>query len=321
MSTDNLDLETLCNDGERLIPFITHDDDEVIRHFSSHLFFKKIIEKDSIYFSNKTNFRVLDLGFGTGYASCIYANIDSVNKVTAIDVSENLLEWAKENYYNKKIEYKIKDAKIFLNSDKKYDYIITRHVLEHIEGGLSFIEENNYNNRLMINVPYKEPKGNPHHVITGITEKHFPKYSNIEFFYEYIGGKTYINRPDGVFINSIICIASKGDLPKVSEYFNFPVKATTVLEAYESISDSNFNLANNIVKKQIERGLNYPIKQNNIEKIVSRASILEKDNIALRKNVELLQKKIESIYNSKKWRYATKAAGVIRGFIGNEKNK
>ncbi|QQS18932.1 class I SAM-dependent methyltransferase [Candidatus Saccharibacteria bacterium] len=240
MGQENIDVDSIFNDGERLVPFLSHDDCELVRHFSSHHFFKQIIKKD-VASLNLKDISILDLGFGTGYASFTYANIEQTNIVKSIDVSEESLEWAKRNYYSKKIDYEICDAIKFLKKKEDYSYIVTRHVLEHIKNGLAIVKEDKFTNRLCINVPYNEAPGNIYHLLTGITEKDFPKYKNVEFFYEDLEGITYDKIPKSIHINSIICIASKDNMPKVSDYFTFPLRAVTVEEVFDELRDNNFN--------------------------------------------------------------------------------
>ena len=61
--------QILYNDGERLLPGITHSLEEVIRHQSSYEFFKRVIEedmrRDSRYGTGQVS--IVDLGFGVGH--------------------------------------------------------------------------------------------------------------------------------------------------------------------------------------------------------------------------------------------------------------
>jgi len=323
-------ISSILNDGERLIPFISHDDAETVRHLSSHFFFRDIINKDA-NITNNTSQSVLDLGFGTGYASFIYANLDTVGKVKSIDVSDELLEWAIENYFNKKIDYEIRDAVKYLKNLKQpYNYVVTRHVLEHIKDGLNIISENNFSDRLLINVPYNEKKGNPHHIITGITEKNFPKFNNVEFFYEDLDGNTYNRIPKGIFINSIICIASKPGLPKVSSYFKFPIKSARITEIYQILAKNNYNFIDNILRVQLSRGLNYKSHIVELDELKVKYSTLITENHKLKNEFDNLKSKykliessllmakvqIDEITSSKRWKYSSKIIDMIRKLQG-----
>ena len=94
MRSKDFNFDLICNDGERLIPFLSHDTSEAARHMSSHNFFRNIIKKD-IQLAKLSKVDILDLGFGTGYGSYMYSKINEVDKIIAIDVSDELLEWAK----------------------------------------------------------------------------------------------------------------------------------------------------------------------------------------------------------------------------------
>ena len=301
--------EDICNEGERLIPFLSHDDSETIRHLSSHSFFKKIITKDAEQLNLK-NISLLDLGFGTGYASFMYANIDQVASVKSIDVSEDLLSWAKDNYYNKKISYEICDAKEFLQKSKPFEYILTRHVLEHIEDGLNVIQADNFTKRLCINVPYNEKKGNPYHILTGITEKDFPNYESLEFFYEDLKGNTYSRNPKNIFINSIICIASKKGMTKVGDNFVFPMKAPTVGQMFSELSHNNFNFVENILSIQRNKIKSMQEKVNAYDSIEIERSKLLNEVTALHREYNNTRNELADIYNSKRWKYSSKIAEV-----------
>jgi hypothetical protein len=327
MDKKDIVLEDLSNNGERLIPFISHNDEETIRHLASHLFFKKIIinDIDNIY---TDKLEILDLGFGAGYASFVYASIDEVKSVKAIDVEDDLLKWAKINYYNKKIDYEITDAKAYLEKSKAFSYICTRHVLEHIDNGLNFIKEKDFTHRLCINVPYNEKPGNPYHVLTSITKKDFPKYKNVEFFYEDLDGNTYDKIPKNVFINSIICIASKDGLPRVGDYFKFPIKAPSIKDIYQLLSKNNYNFVENMLLAQSEKARQaelYKTLKNDHEELLGLYKTLKNDHEeSMRKTVELskkyndIKKTLDNIYSSKKWKYATKMGEVKNKLMNNE---
>lgn len=299
------DVDSIFNDGERLVPFLSHNHDELIRHFSSHSFFKKIILKD-IANLNLKDISVLDLGFGTGYASFAYANIDQVEIVKSIDVTRDSLEWAKDNYSSKKIEYEICDAVKFLKNKETYSYVVTRHVLEHIEDGLNILTEEKFINRLCINVPYNEAKGNIYHLLTGITEKDFPMYKNREFFYEDLKGVTYSKIPKGIRINSVICIASKGNMPKVGSYFKFPLRAITVEEVFNELSHNNFKFVKNMLDVQMRRALKLNIVESENKTLrdsMQKAEVLERE-------VGGLRRQLDAIYRSKRWKLVTKMANA-----------
>jgi hypothetical protein len=224
---NNSILNVIYNEGERLIPFVTHNEDEVIRHFSSYNFFAQIIHQD-IQEKGINEVNILDIGFGCGYGCFILSKIQGVKQVTGIDVSYACKSYAQEKYGARNVEFVIADAGEYLKQNHSFNYITSRGVLEHIPNGLSLTNKSNYHQRLIIDVPYNEKPGNEHHVLLGIKEDAFQEYENYELFYEGLDGTIYDahNKPDDA--NMILCVASRQGLPPVSKMFDFPIKPVTI---------------------------------------------------------------------------------------------
>lgn len=297
------------NEGERMMPIPSYGDDELVRHYSSHKFFRHIINQDVKKYKLK-DLSMLDLGFGTGYASFLYSKIDAVSNIHAIDVTDDGLGWAIENFNSKKIKYELVDAVACLSRKKTYDYIITRHVLEHIEDGLNIVKENKYAKRLCVNVPYNEGKGNPFHILTGIVENSFPEYKNVEFFYEDLEGNTYDKKPKGIYINSIVFIASKDDVPPVKSYFKFPVKAANINEIIDDFTESNINYARSAIKIMLEK-YNAIAKQNQaLETYREELKLRTIERDQLDRDIHSLIKELDAIKGSKKWKYVKQLAEI-----------
>ena len=79
--------------------------------------------------------------------------------------------------------------------------------------------------RLIFNVPYDEPKGNPHHVLFDIYEENFKRFSNSELFFEDLDGRTFDMEMKPVKPNVITCVCSQLGIPKVREMLKFPLPA------------------------------------------------------------------------------------------------
>ncbi len=218
--------EQVFNQGERLIPGVTHDAAEVIRHKSSYQFFRKIIESDLIAecLTGRVPIRILDLGCGVGHGTHMLADIPRAI-VTGIDSSEHAIKYARTNYSRENITYRVADAVRFLESMPEFDYVVSRHVLEHIPNGIAVAATCKYAARLMVNVPFDESDGNPHHHVHFLREDSFADYKNPEILYEGLTGVTYCERPENRTINSIICISSRLPFPKVKQIISFPVPA------------------------------------------------------------------------------------------------
>lgn len=222
-------MKKLDNFGERLVPGESHDMDETIRHKSSYRFFEAVI-----YADRPTNPRILDLGCGVGHGAKTLSRIPGAS-IFAVDASEDAIEYAKVHYSADNIEYVAAKADEYLQLGLTFDYVVSRHALEHIPNGLELATRFNYSRRLIVNVPYMEPSSdngvdlrNPHHELNEISEEHFAQYPNRAFFFEDLAGRTSIS-PEAA--NSIICIASTPEMPPVSINLPFPAWQPNRLEA------------------------------------------------------------------------------------------
>ncbi len=215
--------EAIFNDGERLIPGESHDLAETVRHKSSYRFFRHIIETD-LQREPRGRFRVLDLGCGVGHGSHYLSSLPGA-EIVGIDPSAESVEYARANYGAQNISYVNVDAEAFLERDETFDYIVSRHALEHIENGLDLARRYHCSRRLMINVPYKEPEGNIHHKIHFIEESSFEGYDGAEFFFEDMTGVTETAADKLDFANSIICVLTRDKSPKIIDMLQFPFRA------------------------------------------------------------------------------------------------
>ena len=216
--------ERIWNVGERLIPGVTHDTAEVVRHKSSYQFFRKVIEND--LFSGrlgKSQVHILDIGCGVGHGTYMLAGIHGA-MVTGIDCSEEAIVYAKMHYGRDNVTYVVAGAADFIKSMSEFDYVVSRHSLEHIADGLKLGAECKFRARLMINVPFGEPEGNPHHQVHFIRQDSFDSYPNRELFYESLAGVTLRDYPEKP-PNSIVCISSKARFPEVAPQLSFPFPA------------------------------------------------------------------------------------------------
>ncbi len=189
-------------------------------------------------------------------------------------------------------------------------------MLEHIEDGLHVVKEDKYTKRLCINVPYDEGKGNPFHILTGIVESSFPEYKNVEFFYEDLEGNTYEKRPKGVFINSIVFIASKEGMSLVKPYFKFPVKAAGINEVIDDFTESNTNYARSAIKILLERYKDVTGQglEQQLELCQEELKLRTAERDKFKKDVYSLSGELNAIKGSKKWKYV-KSVAVVKNKI------
>jgi SAM-dependent methyltransferase len=219
----------IYNEGERLIPGITHDMCEVVRHKSSYEFFRSVIEQDIATFpelQQKEEISIVDFGFGVGHGCFSLSKIKN-SHITGIDISADCLKYAKQFYAADNISYEICDLAEYVNKMPEFDYVVSRGVFEHVPGGLDVAFSTRWRQRLIFDVPYNEPEGpNPHHLISGIREEHFAKFSGSELFYQDLAGVIYDGKHKPEFPNMIMCVSSHSGLPPVGEMrMKFPVPA------------------------------------------------------------------------------------------------
>lgn len=213
-------LETIVyNEGERLVPYVSHDVYELIRHRSSYKFFRDVISIDAISSSDAIN--IVDLGFGSGYGCSLLASLPN-SVIVGVDNSSDCEVYARQTYQRENVSYKIADLSDYIPSMPAFDYVVSRGVLEHIPNGLDLIKSIKFGKRLIIDVPYKELPGNDHHVLHGIDENSFSSFENAEIFYEDLSGKIYSSdqKPDKP--NLIVLALRDPSLPKISDILSFP---------------------------------------------------------------------------------------------------
>ncbi|MBX9726818.1 MAG: class I SAM-dependent methyltransferase [Rickettsiales bacterium] len=220
MNAGHLELD---NHGERLVPGYSHDADEIIRHRSTYQVFRKIIEQDIIQNPSMLNqkIRILDLGCGSGHGSWIMAQTPN-SLVEGVDISQAAIDFAKEDYAQENIHYTCANAQEVIAHGKTYDYIVTRHALEHIAEAKVVLRSLTFTKRLMASVPYKEPEGNPFHLHNDIDESFFSELENPEFIYENMSGTNDVKVFESEFTNSFACIASKQGLQNVTQLLPYP---------------------------------------------------------------------------------------------------
>jgi SAM-dependent methyltransferase len=215
---------SIVNDGERLIPGRSHDRAEVIRHRSSYLFFRRIIERDLLDArATKAPVRILDFGCGVGHGTAMLAEIPGT-EVVGVDMSPEAVAYAREHYSASNVSYVVSDAARFAETMPEFDYVTSRHMLEHVHGGLALGMSTRWRNRLLINVPYKERASNPHHVLIGIDRTSFPPAADAEFFFEDLEGATQADE-SAPRLNSIVYARRREGLPSVSSVLPFPFPA------------------------------------------------------------------------------------------------
>ncbi len=219
--------ELLYNQGERLLPGITHSLEELVRHQSSYEFFKRVIEEDLRHEGRYGTgaVTIVDLGFGVGHGCKTLSAIPG-SQVTGVDVANECREYARTNYSAPNIVHVISDIPQFIAEMPAFDYVVSRGVIEHVRDGINATLKSRWNKRLMFDVPYDEPPDiNQHHVLSRITEREFAAYSNKEILYEEVSGRIYGGPVQAPAPNMIMCVAAAQGMPPVAELLVLPIPA------------------------------------------------------------------------------------------------
>ncbi len=119
----------LENDGERMVP--EHHKGTLIyaEHMSRYMAAEEVV-KGKI---------VLDIASGSGYGTKMLAK--HAKKVYGVDVNEDAVAYAKENYAGNNIEYLLGDGESIPLPDNSVDVLITFETIEHIKNYRKFLDE------------------------------------------------------------------------------------------------------------------------------------------------------------------------------------
>ncbi|MBU0619689.1 MAG: class I SAM-dependent methyltransferase [Patescibacteria group bacterium] len=115
------------------------------------------------------NKKVLDIACGSGYGSKILAKAGA-GKVVAIDVDEEAIKFAKQNYGHKNIEYQVGNAEEIGQGSNIFDIISSFETIEHLQNPNKFLSELSRvakdNGLVIISTPNKDvfKQKNPFHL-------------------------------------------------------------------------------------------------------------------------------------------------------------
>lgn len=208
----------LDNEGERLVPGVSHDLIELVRHRNSYVLWRNIIEHD-IANKHMTDLpiRIADLGSGVGHGCATLAEITN-SEVVGVEIAPEAVDYARKHYAAPNIIYVESDLHKFIEEMTDFDYVVSRAVLEHIPDGLALALRSRWRMRLMVDVPYDEaPSTNRHHLVNAITEESFAEYPNAELLYQDGAGFFYDtqSRPTEPKPYVIMCLTRSDTLPSI----------------------------------------------------------------------------------------------------------
>ena len=123
---NNIPLE---DTGERMIPAFHNRTIMFAEHMTRYIAAQELA-KDKV---------VLDIASGSGYGTKLLAQ--NAQKVYGVDVSPEAIEFSKNNYNAKNIEYLLGDAEKIPVDDSTIDLLITFETIEHIKNYKNFLKE------------------------------------------------------------------------------------------------------------------------------------------------------------------------------------
>lgn len=130
---------------------------------------------------------ILEIGCSSGYGSQFFPNNSTY---VGLDYDPIIIEVAKEQNWGSNREFYHADINNF--PLQFHDTIIAFEVIEHLDNGINIVEKlKKHCKRLLITVPYNEPKGfwGEHHKLHGLIEADFP-----DFKIEYINEHGFISK-------------------------------------------------------------------------------------------------------------------------------
>ena len=176
--------ERIFNNGERLIPWATHNLAQLVLHKSSYEFFRLVIETDLRQASAAGRITIADLGCGVGHGCEALASIPGV-QVLGAERSAECVEYARAHFGSAGDEFLVADLNDYVPGMSEFDYVVSRNVFEHIPGGLALAGKTRWRRRLLFDVSYDEQPGfNSHHVLWGIREDAFAGLPDAEVFFQ-----------------------------------------------------------------------------------------------------------------------------------------
>jgi len=139
---------------------------------------------------DRTN--IVEIGCSTGYGSQFFP---SYYDYVGLDYDPIIIEVAKEQDWGFNRNFVHADINTY--DLGKAANIIAFEVIEHLDNGLELVEKlKKHCNRLLISVPWNEPKGfwGEHHKLHGLNESHFPGFE-----FEYISEQGFISNTPAPF--------------------------------------------------------------------------------------------------------------------------
>lgn len=289
----------LINDGERMIP----------EFHENNLFFAEHMTRYSQTLPLVKDKTILDIACGSGYGTKILSS--SAKKVYGVDVSRDAIEYAKQRYGGKNIDYLVGSGERIPLQDGSVDVVVTYETIEHIENYKKFLKELKRvlkkDGIAVISTPndLEYAEGNHHHIhqfkyneLFSLLKKDF-KY--IDSYFQSTWRAVLLDKIDGHTSSSERPINLKLfnpiSSPDQTLYFylvcsNKPIKTTPkpIFAAGPHLSEANEWYDKRDLLKEID-----VLKQKTEELATSLGKIERSRAHKLAKNISNIKSKVESI--------------------------
>lgn len=147
------------NTGERMVPEFHKHDFIYPEHWGRYFFASQFV-KDK---------RVLDVACGSGYGSNYLAK-EGAKKVIGLDCSAEAIDYAKDKFSYKNLEFLVGDAHNLPFKDKSFDVVVGFEMIEHLNDTKRFLSEVKRvikkGGIILLSTPNEEnyPEGNHYHI-------------------------------------------------------------------------------------------------------------------------------------------------------------
>ncbi|MES2876032.1 MAG: class I SAM-dependent methyltransferase [Patescibacteria group bacterium] len=284
----------LENDYERMIPEY---------HHGMLMYGEHIMRYESVLGAVKGK-TVLDIASGSGYGTAALASV--AKKVFGVDINEAAIEYSKEHYPNKNIEFITGSGTKIPLDDGSVDTVVSHETIEHIDDYKKFLDEVKRvlknGGEAIISTPNDDeyPAGNHFHLhqfSVDAFEKLLKKYfKNVTLYYQ------------GAWISAALLDEKEftTEWRKNVEVFKTQaqpvVKSTYVVAVCSDRKTSKLNSLAAITEPWSDKELR-ELAQQRDDHMESVQVAHETERSKLVSRVEELEKQLELIKTSRSWRY------------------
>lgn len=309
--------QALNDTGERMIPEFHKGDLIYAEHLTRYMCAEGLVRGKV----------VLDIASGSGYGSQLLAK--TAKKVYGVDVDADAIEYAKQQFPAKNLEYKVGDGESIPLDDNSVDVVITFETIEHIKDYRKFIDEMKRvlkpDGIAIVSTPndLEFAEGNHFHLhefeyeeLVTLLKKDFKSidsYYQGTWKYVAVGDEALIKREGAIEVPTLNLAPLKTEQ---CLYF-YLVCSNRKIEKGEKIAPLAA-LGGHYSDRQIIGA--HMSAELQIEKAANRIHELEAANSALEAELQTVRDEIGTIKDSRSYRFAQKLAKAKRSMSGHARH-